>query len=212
MNNKDIIVSSNKTIAKYSSDVVKRGLDLATLIENKNDIDELHLEQGVILYKAGEYEKAVYYFNKIAEIDNSYLITEACELKGMAFIALKSYNKAIASYSEALRVQPQATRFLELRADLYASLKRYTEALNDFEQILCIQPDLDKIWLKKGFILNELQNYQEAIISYDRALKIKPDYYETLILKGQTLEKLGKEKEAFKLFFEAAAIKVGLSD
>jgi hypothetical protein len=61
MNNKDIIISSNKTITKYSANLIKRGLNLATLIE-KTKLSlrkSTYLERGISLYKKEEYEQAL---------------------------------------------------------------------------------------------------------------------------------------------------------
>jgi urease accessory protein len=59
MNNKDIIQITNQTMTKYSSDVIQRGLDLATLMETTklNFPQSAYLEQGISLYEQENFKR-----------------------------------------------------------------------------------------------------------------------------------------------------------
>jgi tetratricopeptide (TPR) repeat protein len=63
---KDIILSNNSKVTKYSSESLKKGLNLATEIENinLNNQDKDWLNNGIELYNLGEYEKALFSFDK----------------------------------------------------------------------------------------------------------------------------------------------------
>ncbi len=107
---------------------------------------------------------------------------------------------AIASYDQALQLQPEAYEYwfnrglaLFYRGDLMAALASYEEAI-------AIKPDYYKAWLNRGAILGELEQFESAINCFDQAIAIKSDESEAWSSRGTALLKLGRLAEAVQSY------------
>jgi tetratricopeptide (TPR) repeat protein len=67
-------------------------------------------------------------------------LDEAYYLRGLVFRMMKQYNQAVASYSEALQLNPKRTAAYLERGMSYLSLNKVTPAISDFNQVIEMQP------------------------------------------------------------------------
>ena len=115
-------------------------------------------------------------------------------LMGNAELYLDQYDNAIASYEQALRIDPGYTDAInnlakahELKANTYPVLAaetrgiaygergQYQEAVAEFRTALDAQPQNAKLWF---FLANTLANtgeYSEALVAYQQALNFSPN-------------------------------------
>ncbi len=95
--------------------------------------------------------------------------------RGNQFFATESYEEALRSYDQALKIKPDDDSAWYNRGNALGNLGRYEEAIASFDQALKIKPDEDSAWNNRGLALGKLGRYEEAIASYDKALEFKPD-------------------------------------
>ena len=97
---------------------------------------------------------------------------------------LGRYEEALASYDQALKLQPDYLEAWHNRGNVLLNLGRYEEALASYDQALKIQPDAHEAWHNRGNALLNLGKYEEALASFDQALKIQPDAHEAWHNRG----------------------------
>ncbi|MDZ8078418.1 MAG: tetratricopeptide repeat protein [Nostoc sp. DcaGUA01] len=110
---------------------------------------------------------------------------------------------AIASYDQAIELQPEFWEYWFNRGLTLFHLERFEEAIAAYETAIELKPDFYKAWYNRGGILGELGYFEEAIASFDKAIEIKPDYQEAWSSKGLALLKLGWLREAISSYDQA---------
>jgi CHAT domain-containing protein/Flp pilus assembly protein TadD len=103
---------------------------------------------------------------------------------------------AIASYDQALQINPNMYEIWFNRGLTLFHLGHFSEAIASYDRALLIKQDFHKAWYNRGGILGELGHFEEAIASFDVALEIQPDYEEAWSSRGMALLKLGRLSEA----------------
>lgn len=110
---------------------------------------------------------------------------------------------AIASYDQAIELQPDYYEYWFNRGLTLFHLEQYAEAIASYDKTLELKPDFYKAWYNRGGILGELGEFATAVTSFDQALKIKPDAAESWSSRGLALLKLGQIWEAIASYDEA---------
>ncbi|NET32379.1 MAG: tetratricopeptide repeat protein, partial [Cyanothece sp. SIO1E1] len=115
---------------------------------------------------------------------------------GNALDDLGRKEEAIASYDQALAIQPDYHQAWYNRGVALSALGHKEEAITSYDQALVIQPDTHQAWNNRGVALSALGRKEEAIASYDQALAIQPDYHQAWYNRGVALSALGRKEEA----------------
>ncbi|MDZ8226957.1 CHAT domain-containing protein [Nostoc sp. ChiVER01] len=110
---------------------------------------------------------------------------------------------AIASYDQAIELQPEFSEYWFNRGLTLFHLERFDEAIASYETATQLKPDFYKAWYNRGGTLGELGYFEEAIASFDKAIEIKADYQEAWSSKGLALLKLGWLPEAISSYDQA---------
>jgi tetratricopeptide (TPR) repeat protein len=134
------------TVALYLENIEKTSSKTktgATFFAEKPD----YLTQAKMAYQQGKYKEAVNLFGRAAEAshDNGQKASIICNI-GHSYFALKDYNCAIRSYTDALEVSPGNITAYQWRAKAYKKLADLSESNHDKEALLVkISQDEDKI-------------------------------------------------------------------
>ena len=83
------------------------------------------------------------------------------------------YDKAIASYTEAIDLQPQNHLLFSNRSASYNKLKSYQNALDDAMQCIQLEPEFARGYLRKATACNGLQKHGEAILAAEKGYKLR---------------------------------------
>ncbi|MHC5824834.1 MAG: tetratricopeptide repeat protein, partial [Nostoc sp.] len=83
---------------------------------------------------------------------------------------------AIASYDQAIELQPEFPEYWFNRGLTLFHLERFDEAIASYQTATELKPDFYKAWYNRGRTLGELGYFEEAIASFDKTIEIKPDY------------------------------------
>ena len=98
---------------------------------------------------------------------------KACYNRGNALANEGCYSEALASFDQALAIQPYDHAAWIFRAVVLIQLNRYSEALASCETALAIQPHNQQAWICRGAALHYLGHYKQSYASYDQALGIQ---------------------------------------
>jgi tetratricopeptide (TPR) repeat protein len=127
---------------------------------------------------------------------------------GTKFYTAKDYQKALASFQDAMRLKPDfGTASHYLGMTLY-QLKQYPEAIAAFENALKFKfanPHHSHLWI--GDTYNAQKQYARAITAYQEAVRLKPDYDGAFVRLGSAHYALKQYTEALTAYQAAIKIK-----
>ena len=85
------------------------------------------------------------------------------------------YDRAIADYSKAIRLDPGYTSAYVLRGFAYATKGDYDRAIADFDQVIWLNPKNADAYVNRASAYHDKGDFDRAIADYDRALAIDPN-------------------------------------
>lgn len=117
--------------------------------------------------------------------------------EGLLLMQAGHYEQAIASYEQALQLQPDDAEIHHYRAVALENLGRYRQALAAYDQAIgmSVNPGA-QLWSDRGNVLRNLSRHAKALESYEKALTLQPDHVKALSGKGLTLMMIGRTKQA----------------
>jgi tetratricopeptide (TPR) repeat protein len=179
--------------------------DFTTAIDLSQDKSEAYRSRAYVYWKMQDFKKSIEDYKKITELDpknaNSFLNL------GNAYFNLSAYDLAANTYSEVIKITPNAESY-NLRGWALTNDEKYKEALLDFNKAIELNPYDGKYYKNRGNVKNKLGQYSSAIEDLDVAIKKKIDlHYKSLSNKGDSYFGLEKYKEALEYYQEALKIK-----
>ena len=152
------------------------------------------MKWGYDFYEAGNYRKAMEYFEKAAALKPDYDVPHA--MIGNCLAAMNQNEKAADAYEEALRRNPSSEEsWFNLGAVLY-SMGKHDDELACYDKALELNRTYEKALNNKGATLLELGKDEEAVLCFDMALKSNPKNDRSLLNRGVALKHLGRSDEA----------------
>ena len=110
-------------------------------------------------------------------------------IRGYEKAKLGDYHGAIADFTQAIRLQPDAANAYYNRGNAKADLGQYLAAIADFDIVIRLKPDNARAYYNRGATKADLGQYLSAIADYNTAIHLKPDfanaYYNRGIAKGK---------------------------
>jgi tetratricopeptide (TPR) repeat protein len=126
----------------------------------------------------------------------------------MAYEGLGQYDKALASYAEAKRLNPKRSAAEIQRAGVLIKLQRHQDALQALQKVVRRKPDSAAAHKQLGDVYYHLERYDQAVEEYRAAVLNQAD----LVERHPELKRLGEaggsgQELAGKLFkhFQAMA-------
>ena len=126
--------------------------------------------------------------------------------RGATFYSLKRFEEALASFDQALAIEPDSIDGLYNRAAVLLELNKFDEALVSCDRVLALDPG--HLWAlhNRAVALGELKRFEEALASYDGALAIEPNSVNLRVNRAGILFALRRCKEAVADYDRALAI------
>ncbi|RKU15827.1 hypothetical protein C6501_06610 [Candidatus Poribacteria bacterium] len=134
---------------------------------------------------------------------------------------LGDYKGAIADYTHAIRLKPDAANAYVNRGVAKADLEQYFAAIADFDIAIRLKPDDAEAYVNRGIAKLKTGDHVGAIADYTMAIRLKPDdalaYYTRGLAKallGRTLEARQDLRNALRLAIKAgdANLKAEIED
>ena len=130
--------------------------------------------------------------------------------EGAAALMRGDYDKAIASYDEALSA-PEIADFI--KASIYADrgvakwrMNNTKEAINDFNTSIQLSPENAAVYNNRGNALMDLGHADEAVKDFDRAIALSPNYGAAYNNRGNARVALGQQNLAFQDYRKAVEL------
>ncbi|MBP0021704.1 MAG: tetratricopeptide repeat protein [Cyanobacteria bacterium SBLK] len=126
---------------------------------------------------------------------------------GNTLYRLGHWERAIASYDQALSVQPDYGRAWQEKGLALIQLQRYDEAIAAWDEADRYQTNSVQALYERGRVLAAANRSEEALASYDRALEMRPGDETGWLRKGDLLCELQRYDESLDSYERAIAIK-----
>jgi len=147
----------------------------------------------------GDYDKAIALCTSAVESGDLSSNDQAHALndRGNAYNTQGDFDRAIASYDDAIRLAPDYPEAYYDRATAYDGKGDYDRAILDYGREIALQPSGADAFLSRGQDFALEGKYSEAIRDYDQAGTVDPEYGDVAAwAKGQALFNLGRFPEA----------------
>jgi tetratricopeptide (TPR) repeat protein len=186
-NNDDLTPSNQGKINKYSSDLIKKGLDLArslqdNLLAEKNTEDifdpDYYKSKADELFSQGKYQEALIYYEKSSH-------SRDCNLhffsRGHELIRLYEYEMALQYFDKSIEIDMIYSNYYSSsnshhwmgKAEVLTKMGCYQDALNCYDRIIGFAPWHHNAWLDKAKIFrDELHSFEDALYCYNKLLEI----------------------------------------
>jgi tetratricopeptide (TPR) repeat protein len=146
-------------------------------------------QRGLQAFKAGKYADAAQYFSAV--IDNPATDDEgradAYINRGTSYLAAGSPDKAVADFTEALRLAPTKPGLYMNRGVAWGRLRQYDRALADFDEELKRDPKNAEALYNRGRVYASAGDMTRALADVSEALALKPDFTSAAIQQAKWL-------------------------
>ena len=126
--------------------------------------------------------------------------------RGLAYKRKGQWDRAIADYSEAIRLKSDDAQVFNNRGNAYYYKGQLDRAIKDYDDAIRLQPDLAEAFSNRGNVYRKKGRFDRAIKEYDRAIRFSPDNAQVFADRGLAYEKKGEPSQALLDFEKAYAL------
>jgi len=119
---------------------------------------------------------------------------------GLQQVHAGQLEQAIASWDNALAIEPNLAEAWHNRATVLGMVGRLEEALNNIEKAIALEPEEASYWFSKAGIYFGLTLWEEAISAWDHVISLRSDEHQAWHNRGFTLEQQGKIPDAIESY------------
>lgn len=123
----------------------------------------------IIIQHFIEYGWSTYTNNKDKKNDLDYIA------QGKEFFIHKKFSKAIESFDNAIKINPNSVEARNLKGRLLILIRNFEDAMKCFEEVLKLEYSNQDAWLNRGNIYEELDQFNEALICYEKVSEFFPN-------------------------------------
>jgi serine/threonine protein kinase/tetratricopeptide (TPR) repeat protein len=119
----------------------------------------------------------------------------------------EQYDKAVADYTEAIRLKPDYAEAYNGRGQSYFKLKQYDKAISDYSDAIRIKADFTEAYSNRAFAYTRVGQFEKAIADCNDAIRIKPDFAEAYKNRANPHNSLQQYEDAINDSNEAIRLK-----
>lgn len=182
-NNRDIVLSNKQSLSKYSSDIVKKGLELAKKLDLVDFSYSLELDAeeyyqiGLDHKQKENYQDAIENFSKTLYLDPDHYF--AYIERGEIYGKIGEKRQAIEDYTQAFNIH-SGDYFARLaRGNLFLEIGEFKRAISDYNSAIEVDEYEfrdEEIYIKRGFAYSLIDEETEAISNFAIGMTLS-DYF-----------------------------------
>jgi predicted O-linked N-acetylglucosamine transferase (SPINDLY family) len=128
---------------------------------------------------------------------------EAYNNHGIALHRRQCYREAVASFDQAIVLDPAYANAYGNRGNSLIELRQYQQALESYDQVIRLAPAYAPAYNARATALHGLRQSLAAVESWDKAILLKPDYADAHANRGIALFETAHYKQALASFDNA---------
>jgi tetratricopeptide (TPR) repeat protein len=178
-------------------------------IETRNlspiDLAVVLNSRGVAYDLKGEARKAISDFDAAIQLRPRF--AEAFINRGLAWARTADYDRAIADFSEATKLDSKNAHLaLSNRANAYSEMGDLKQAIRDFDEALRLSPEYAGAYYGRANAYRAQGDYERAVADYGQAIRLVPMFADAYINRGAAHQQIGAIEKAIDDF--SAAIRI----
>jgi tetratricopeptide (TPR) repeat protein len=126
--------------------------------------------------------------------------------RGLQQANLGDLEGAIASWENALALNPNLAQGWHNRGSALAHLGRLEDAIASYNKAVELNPNDAQAWNARAYALYNMQRWEEAIICWDKVIELQQNFHEGWYNRGCALENWGRVEAAIASFKKALEI------
>ncbi len=134
-------------------------------------------DKAVALWDGNNYSdlrKVIEYLTQAIRLAPN-ISASAYSNRGLAYSHLKQFDRAIADYDRAIRLDPKDATAYSNRGVAYSDLRQFKRAIADFDQAIHLEPNYANAYVNRGNAYADLNQPALAIANYDQAIRLDQD-------------------------------------
>ncbi len=148
-------------------------------IDTNSKVNNMFME-AINAHVDGDFKRAIDLYTQLLAISsNHYLYNH----RGIVYIAISEYKKAIDDFTKAIELEPNDTRVYTNRGLAYRMIQKFDRALDDFNKSLELNPLWPDTLYGRALTYQELGDIKNALEDCEKAISLKPDFKQALRLK-----------------------------
>lgn len=139
-----------------------------------------YLQRAQSYLQLQNYDAALVDLNHLIKMNliDPQIKGSAYTTRGDLYRIQENYSAAIADYSTAIRLAPDAPTAYYGRGIIYYVQNEYEKSFKDMTQLASIAPDVPTTYYFLGLLNNQLKHYADAVKQFDTYIKAMPNSYE----------------------------------
>jgi len=182
-------VYNNITVESFGYDDDGEELSVADLSNIAMSLQEL-----------GNSKESINYYDRIiARIMDEIapeMVARAFNNRGNCYFSLRDYEKALANYELAKRIDPNYDFPWHNSAGIYIDIDDHKQALAEANQAIKINNGFSDSYARRADIHYHLGNYEEAIEDCNKAITLEPKHLWAYKTRARVYEALGDHRRA----------------
>jgi tetratricopeptide (TPR) repeat protein len=190
------------------------------------------LDRGILFAIRGDWELAIADFTEAIKLDStlaaawafrgraliasvSFILEIGKDFSGISGIAVDAknitaeqkagYNKAIADYTQAIKLNPNFAPAYKDRGTAYSFSGDYDKALADFNQALRLNPNDPTVYQGRGNIYSFQGDDTRALADYNRSINVSPNE-DAYVSRGLMYARMGDFNRAIADYTHAISL------
>ena len=125
-------------------------------------------------------------------------VAEAYYGRGCGYGEKGDYDKAIADYTEAIRLDPKFATAYYGRGVAYGEKGDYDKAIADYTEAIRLDPKLAEAYCSRGIAYANKGDYDKAIADYTEAIRLDPKLADGVLQPGRRLRGEGRLRQGHR--------------
>jgi protein O-mannosyl-transferase len=126
--------------------------------------------------------------------------------RGIAFMKLGQFDKAIKDYTEAISRKPSDYNAFYSRAAVLAKLNLVSQAIADYSAAIELKPSYYEAYNNRGILYEKMGQLDEAMADFNTAISLNPSYFQSYANRGRAYDSAGQFDRALADFDRAITL------
>jgi tetratricopeptide (TPR) repeat protein len=137
-------------------------------------------------------------------------LTQVYSSRGVAFLRMNDHDRAIADYSEMIRLDPRNAHAYDQRGFSYNQKGDYDRAIVDLNEAIRLDPKFVKAYNNRGFAYFIKGSYDSAITDFSEMIRLDSKDPATYLNRGFAYEEKGELQLALADFRMTLSLDPGM--
>jgi tetratricopeptide (TPR) repeat protein len=185
--------------------------DFSTVAEMNTCSYRNRYQRGLARYKQGKYDTAIADFEHAMRqvprlkrsLQESLVICEAYNMRGIQFIASGEYNTALADFNKAIILHPDFSEPYLNRGIVFRHLNILARAVQDFNHAIILNDKYVEAYFNRGIAFENIGRFDQAVKDFRTVLAFDPDHAQAFYHLGELYFKKEDYNTAIKKYTQS---------